>query len=1532
MKKFYLSLFVMFAVLIGIITMADFNVLASTEDITYITYDSSSNPNGLRFEELSNVENAIDVNANECVTIKDVSVILTNCTLTNIINIKDGGELILDNVKFVLTNSSVSNVIENYGLVTLNNVIFPSTKLNVVSVSNQSNKTNAVMLHNIEVATNNQMKVKLLNGSSLWVDEDTNITGIVDIVLDMDYASYTNDDIIGRPIVRGNNTFAGTHLSHFSWQDAPSEDNIDNSANYLFKDFKNNYYLDYAGMLGDDISDITDTYNIENDSTTYTLKSGDIIITKFSIKLKDKNVADTNIADDGGYVYVGGKYATARMLIDNAHCMYYVKGIIVENKSITETSQSFCLDNVTALFGSSAGNLVKYANNEDSDDAKANKITLDETFTQILTINAIADDTSLTSKQVYLPNAFTDTTNNLDYTSKIMVQINNNGMEYEFSDWNENCNFQIVYYFENANMLIMIIEAGNNFEVDTLCLSLRSVAEILDVTLSLNTLEINYDGTDHARDFLPTYEIDETTYTFNLDEVELYSGDTLCTSIINAGSYKVVAKPRDNINYINNGIEFKITPRVLSLTIINSYTYDGSEKQTVITPNNLVAGDGLGLVVSNNEGHVNVGSYSQNISITNNNYVLIAEQKYCTLKINKAIILDSDMSLIQFNSVSGAYDPNKDYVVAPTNVPDGVTFSYTTGTGSNIRRNAGSYVVTIRFMLKDPNNFEFESDKYLNKVANIVIEKRLVDTSNLQFNDINVDYTGKNVVATVTGDLPVQISKIVYTGNVQVNASDTPYIATARFILGDAYRNNYKLDREELTCKITINKLDFDLNRITCKGEVFDGLLKTYVYDGVAHELIIDDYYSDIINLEFRGVSAIGVGEYEYVAIVTVTNSNYNDIGSVTLSAKIIITPATLDVSEIKFVDKTTEFTGDKIKLECVNVPSMITVNYEYYLGSELVSTDGVINRGNYLVVASFNVNEGKDNYKDIDKMSAKLTVAYKELDLTNTKLNDRTVEYNGKAHDIKVISDLSEISFEYITYKMQDDGSYTIWTESIIDAGVYKIDATLVYDSENIKLNNYTPLSAKLTVLKATYDMSKVKFNSATFTYDKTLKQVLISGTLPDGVRVLRYTNNEAINAGEYIAKVEFTHDNANYYNIPDKTCILTVLPKRIDIKLKANEFIYSGQKVVLEPVAEGLIVGDEVDIETDTHNGINVGNYRVPILSLNNTNYKSQDYVSFSIKKADVDLSEIIFKDINCEYDGKEHIPTFLGDLPSGITVNIIKPKAINVGTYITYAEFKNVNTNYNTPSRISAKTVITPKKILAEFIKEDNFVEDGTIKNIDVNFIGICESDFKSYEIVYSSTPIKAGKYTANLILKSDNYILLSDDTYAFEILTRVKSYADSNVSLTLTSSGFKNDAKVELKDIKTEAQNVLGEKSIKSNNLEAFKLKLSESEYRQEVTVNIKINFLKSNAKNLKVFKIIDGELTELDYEIIAGSLQFLANVDDDIVIVELASSSSVALTYVIVASVLLVLICVTIVCLKKRGKKQKNSEYFIDIDE
>ena len=117
------------------------------------------------------------------------------------------------------------------------------------------------------------------------------------------------------------------------------------------------------------------------------------------------------------------------------------------------------------------------------------------------------------------------------------------------------------------------------------------------------------------------------------------------------------------------------------------------------------------------------------------------------------------------------------------------------------------------------------------------------------------------------------------------------------------------------------------------------------------------------------------------------------------------------------------------------------------------------------------------------------------------------------------------------------DSSNYTItYSSGCKNVGTYKAIITFKEKYEGTK-----ELSFKIN--KATYDMSKVKFENQTVTFNGKNQSLKVTG-LPTGVKVT-YTNNSKKKIGEYKVTAKFTGDTTNYNVIPNKIAKLTIVPK---------------------------------------------------------------------------------------------------------------------------------------------------------------------------------------------------------------------------------------------------------------------------------------------------------------------------------------------------------------------------------------------------
>lgn len=92
-------------------------------------------------------------------------------------------------------------------------------------------------------------------------------------------------------------------------------------------------------------------------------------------------------------------------------------------------------------------------------------------------------------------------------------------------------------------------------------------------------------------------------------------------------------------------------------------------------------------------------------------------------------------------------------------------------------------------------------------------------------------------------------------------------------------------------------------------------------------------------------------------------------------------------------------------------------------------------------------------------------------------------------------------------------------------------------------------------------------------------------------------------------------------------------------------------------------------------------VGDYTVEIISSETNNYNVEKVTAdFSIKKANYDLSNIIFGDVIYSYDGSLKSVTILGDLPENVKVYYDNNSNKNAGTYVITANFINTDSQHD------------------------------------------------------------------------------------------------------------------------------------------------------------------------------------------------------------------------------------------------------------
>lgn len=432
----------------------------------------------------------------------------------------------------------------------------------------------------------------------------------------------------------------------------------------------------------------------------------------------------------------------------------------------------------------------------------------------------------------------------------------------------------------------------------------------------------------------------------------------------------------------------------------------------------------------------------------------------------------------------------------------------------------------------------------------------LVDITGVTFEDVIVDYDGKEHEITVSGQLPSGVS-IEYHSNKATEAGE--YIATA-IMSGDGYRALI------LDAKLTIKALDIT-------GVTFEDL--TVVYDGNQHEINVTDSLPRGVSVSYTSNKATSAGEY--TATATLTGKNYNKL---TLTAKLTITKA--DIIGVTFEDATFDYDGSehRIKVEG-SLPRGVHVSYTSNKATAV---------GEYAATATL-TGEGYNTLT----LTAKLTI--KAINFTGITFEDLTVVYDGKEHEIKVKGALPVgVNVIYSANKATAIGEYTA-------------TATLAGEGYNT-----LTLTAKLTI-KA-LSITGVTFEDLTVDFDGNEHVIRINGTLPQGVRV-RYTSNTATAAGKYIATAILF--GAGYETLT-LTANLTINEVQYTLVDNAEQLLEATQRGGLVLLANDITLenGDFINITKDTV--INGLGHTVTAVNYSNSNYRVIDLVGEDCKNVTI------------------------------------------------------------------------------------------------------------------------------------------------------------------------------------------------------------------------------------------------------------------------------------------------------------------------
>lgn len=449
-----------------------------------------------------------------------------------------------------------------------------------------------------------------------------------------------------------------------------------------------------------------------------------------------------------------------------------------------------------------------------------------------------------------------------------------------------------------------------------------------------------------------------------------------------------------------------------------------------------------------------------------------------------------------------------------------------------------------------------------------------------------------------------------------------------------------------------------------------------------------------------------------------------------------------------------------------------ITANYSDGNKEEITLTEEMISAYDKLKFYKVGEQTIKITYKNCN---CEIKINVQRANLDNLVFESKTVVYTGKPFTMEVQGNIpADVKVRY------PNGN------SFSNSGTYDITAICYGDNYETK-----ELFATLRIEKAKYDMSNVKFENATFNYDRTPKSISITGTLPDGVsveyRIGEKKGNSETNAGQYEVIVSFSSKNTNYEQIPEKTATLTINKAKygnIDLKLADKKTTYSGHSNYIEAdltaVPKGVnsyytiqkvknAKGEDVESSVEEGNSATLaGTYivRVNFIVTDTENYESIAPKSaiLIIERAIYEIDNAFMYSQSFVYDGKEKSINLSGEgietqpvLPFGVSVTYTNKQIrdkngnevegiinvgnslINAGTYEITAHLTSTDENYKEISDITG--ILEIRQAEYEDLKLNMYdmtvKYDGNSHSIIVNYTTLPETITIHYTIKMTKT---------------------------------------------------------------------------------------------------------------------------------------------------------------------------------------------------
>ncbi len=252
------------------------------------------------------------------------------------------------------------------------------------------------------------------------------------------------------------------------------------------------------------------------------------------------------------------------------------------------------------------------------------------------------------------------------------------------------------------------------------------------------------------------------------------------------------------------------------------------------------------------------------------------------------------------------------------------------------------------------------------------------------------------------------------------------------------------------------------------------------------------------------------------------------------------------------------------------------------------------------------------------------------------------------------------------------------------------------------------------VTVRAASYDISGIIFENTERIYSGKRHSITPMGTVvgKDGIPLEYEVLGGGITVGEYEVRLTFRVSSPNYSKPNDVIRVLNIKPMRVTVSYSDTEFVYDGSPKLPHASfisAEGALIEPTVSgAATDA------GEYTARVI-IDDVNYIAENpTVSFTVKRADIDVSQIVWSESVLTYNGAEQSVRILS-LPDCLeVVGYANAKFTDAGAYYAVATVSYDERNYNVPSVIACEWQIIPADYdMSSFgFYDSEYVYDGNI----------------------------------------------------------------------------------------------------------------------------------------------------------------------------------------------------------------------------